>query len=134
MRVAILTVSDAGARGERADTSGDALEQWARGRGYVVAAARSCPTTPTQIVDALIGWCDRDDADLVLTTGGTGLASARRHARGDARRARARSAGHRRANSRAVDRQSFPRAALSRGVAGTRKRTLIVNLPARPAA
>ena len=43
MRVAILTISDAGARGERADTSGDAIEAWARARGYEVAARALVP-------------------------------------------------------------------------------------------
>jgi molybdenum cofactor synthesis domain-containing protein len=73
-------------------------------------------------------WCDGDVADLVLTTGGTGLsprdvtpeatrAAIEREATGIAERLRA------------VTGAAFPRAALSRGVAGVRNRTLIVNLP-----
>ena len=128
MRVAILTISDAGARGERRDTSGDAAEAWATERGYAVAARALVPDDTARIVSALTRWCDGDAADLVLTTGGTGLsvrdvtpeatrAVIEREAPGIAERIRAASM------------DTFPRAALSRGVSGTRKRTLIINLP-----
>jgi molybdopterin biosynthesis enzyme MoaB len=43
VRVAILTISDAGARGERVDTSGDAAERWALARGDSIAARNACP-------------------------------------------------------------------------------------------
>ena len=75
MRVAILTISDAGARGERADTSGDAAEQWSRARGYDVVARALVPDESVRIVSSLTEWCDGDTADLVLTTGGTGLSA-----------------------------------------------------------
>lgn len=128
MRVGILTISDAGARGERADTSGNAAERWARDRGYDVTVRTLVPDDTTQIVSTLTAWCDEDRADLVLTTGGTGLsprdftpeatqAVLDRDAPGIAERIRA------------LSLESFPRAALSRGRAGTRARTLIVNLP-----
>ena len=131
MRIAILTVSDAGARGERADTSGDAIEAWARGRGYDVAARDLVPDDTAQIVARLSTWSDRDNIELALTTGGTGLgprditpeatrAVLHREAPGIAERIRLLSLG------------TFPRAALSRGVAGTRNRTLIINLPGSP--
>ncbi len=128
IRVGILTISDAGARGERTDTSGDAVDAWARARGDDVCVRAMIPDDSVQIVAHLADWCDRDVADLVLTTGGTGL-SARdvtpeatravldREAPGIAERIRFVAAG------------TFPRAALSRGLAGTRKQTLIVNLP-----
>jgi molybdopterin adenylyltransferase len=125
VRVAILTISDAGARGERADTSGDAAEQWSRARGYDVVARALVPDESLRIVSSLTEWCDKDAADLVLTTGGTGLserdvttrAVVEREAPGIAERIRILS----------IDR--FPRAALSRGLTGVRNRTLIVNLP-----
>ena len=131
MRVAILTVSDAASRGERADTSGDAIARWAELRGDVVAARELVPDENGEIVGRLLEWCDGDRADLVLTTGGTGLAPRdvtpeatravlEREAPGIAERLRV----------TAIDR--FPRAALSRGLAGTRSRTLIVNLPGSP--
>src|SRR5439155_6375833 len=73
VRLAILTISDAGARGERKDTSGDAIAEWAANRGYTLAARELVPDESPDIVRALITWCDADAADLVLTTGGTGL-------------------------------------------------------------
>ena len=131
MRVAILTVSDAGARGERADRSGDAIAAWAQGRGDAVAARDLVPDDSEAIAARLVAWCDADAADLVLTTGGTGLsprdvtpeatrAALEREAPGIAERLRV----------ACID--SFPRAALSRGTAGVRHRTLIVNLPGSP--
>lgn len=131
MRVAVLTVSDAGARGERADTSGDAIVAWTEERGHAVAARALVPDDTVSIVRQLLAWCDAGSADLVLTTGGTGLsprdltpeatrAVLEREAEGIAERLRV----------VAID--SFPRAALSRGVAGVRNRSLIVNLPGSP--
>lgn len=131
MRVAILTISDAAARGDRADTSGDAIEAWVAGRGDVLAERALVPDEPARIGAALRRWADLDLADLVLTTGGTGLTS--RDVTPEATRS-------------ALDKEApgiaealrfavyprFPRAALSRGTAGVRGRTLIVNLPGSP--
>ncbi len=125
MRIAILTISDAGVRGERADTSGDAVAAWAGDR---LVARALVPDETVAIVKHLIDWCDSDKADLVITTGGTGLAPRdvtpeatlsviERHAPGIAERIRW------------ITGQSFPRAALGRGIAGVRASTLIVNLP-----
>src|SRR5581483_7533506 len=72
-RLAILTISDAGARGERVDTSGDTIEAWARARSASVAARTLVSDDSVPIVATLTAWCDGDVADLVLTTGGTGL-------------------------------------------------------------
>lgn len=131
MRIAILTVSDAGSKGERADVSGDTIAGWATQRGATIAARATVPDDAARIVAMLVAWCDADDADLVLTTGGTGLALrdvtpeatmavVEREAPGIAERIRS------------LSLERFPRAALSRGVAGTRARTLIVNLPGSP--
>jgi molybdopterin adenylyltransferase len=128
MRVAILTISDAGHRGERSDTSGDAIAAWIAERGWTLAARSLLPDETGAVASALIGWADGDQADLVLTTGGTGLTA--RDVTPEATRA-------------VLDKEApgiaealrmsvyprFPRAALSRGVAGVRGRTLIVNLP-----
>jgi molybdenum cofactor synthesis domain-containing protein len=131
IRVAILTVSDAGARGERADTSGDAIAEWVRGRGYALAARTLVPDETLAIARMLTAWADAGAADLILTTGGTGLtprdvtpeatrAVLDREAPGIAEALRVSVLG------------SFPRAALSRGIAGIRGRTLIINLPGSP--
>jgi molybdopterin adenylyltransferase len=128
LRVAILTISDAGSRGERADTSGDAIASWAEAKGYQLAGRALVPDETGRIAGAIAAWADSGSADLVLTTGGTGLTA--RDVTPEATRA-------------VLDKEApgiaealrmsvyprFPRAALSRGVAGVRGSTLIVNLP-----
>ena len=131
MRIAVLTVSDAGVRGERADTSGDAVVAWAVKRGDVVTQRALVGDETAAVVARLLEWCDGDVADLVLTTGGTGLAA--RDVTPEATRAVIeREAPGLAERIRALCLVSFPRAALSRGVAGVRHRTLIVNLPGSP--
>jgi molybdopterin adenylyltransferase len=131
MRIAILTVSTAGARGERKDTSGDAIAEWVLARGHECIARELVSDDVNAIVTRLLGWCDDARADVVLTTGGTGLsptdvtpeatgAVIERDAPGIAEYLRNRVMAQ------------FPRAALSRGRAGVRHRTLIVNLPGSP--
>ncbi|HEX9483527.1 MAG TPA: MogA/MoaB family molybdenum cofactor biosynthesis protein [Gemmatimonadaceae bacterium] len=125
MRIAVLTISDAGSRGERLDTSGDAAAAWAGGR---LVARAIVPDETLAIVRHLIDWCDYDKADLVITTGGTGLAS--RDVTPEATRSVIeRDAPGIAERIRWVTGESFPRAALGRGVAGVRAFTLIVNLP-----
>ncbi len=127
-RVAVLTVSDAGARGERADMSGDAAAEWAERQGATVVARAIVPDDTVEIVRRLLTWCDEDVADLVLTTGGTGL-SARDVTPEATRAVIEREADVIAERLRVQTGAAFPRAALSRGVCGTRNRTLIVNLP-----
>ncbi len=128
MRIGILTVSDLGAMGQRADTSGDAILEWARARGYEVAVRSVVPDETDRIAGKLARWADSGEVDVILTTGGTGLterdvtpeatqAVVERLAPGIAEALRGAAA------------PQFPRAWLSRGVAGTRGKTLIVNLP-----
>jgi molybdopterin adenylyltransferase len=131
LRVAVLTISDAGARGERADGSGDAIAAWAGERGYSLAARALVPDDSVAIVRQLLVWCDGDTADLVLTTGGTGL-SPRDNTPEATRAVLEREAEGIAERLRVACLESFPRAALSRGVAGSRHRTLIVNLPGSP--
>lgn len=128
MRIAVLTISDAGARGERQDTSGDAIAAWAGARGDVLAVRELVPDESARIVPLLCAWADGDVADLVLTTGGTGLSP--RDITPEATRAVLdREAPGIAERIRVTSLERFPRAALSRGLAGTRHRTLIVNLP-----
>ncbi|MBA3317153.1 MAG: MogA/MoaB family molybdenum cofactor biosynthesis protein [Gemmatimonadales bacterium] len=131
LRIAILTISDAGSRGERADTSGDAIASWAEGRGYILAARMLVPDETGRIAAALAGWADGGTADLVLTTGGTGLAP--RDVTPEATRAVLQREAPGIAEALRVSvYPRFPRAALSRGLAGVRGSTLIVNLPGSP--
>ena len=128
MRVAILTISDAGAAGQREDRSGDEIARWVAARGAAVTERALIPDETLAIVRALTTWCDADSADLVLTTGGTGL-SARDVTPEATRAVIERDAPGIAEYIRARATPSFPRAALGRGLAGTRARTLIVNLP-----
>ena len=127
-RVGVLTISDLGSVGQRADTSGDAIVEWAGAHGYEVVVRSVVPDETDRIAGKLARWADSGEVDVILTTGGTGLtgrdvtpeataAVLDRLAPGIAEALRATAA------------PSFPRAWLSRGVAGTRGKTLIVNLP-----
>jgi molybdopterin adenylyltransferase len=131
MRIAVLTVSDAGARGLRADTSGDAVVAWAEARGDTVVARAIVPDDTVEIVRQLLAWCDDDLADVVLTTGGTGL-SPRDHTPEATRVVIEREAPGIIERIRVPEIERFPRAALSRGIAGVRNRSVIVNLPGSP--
>lgn len=128
MRIGILTISDLGAQGRRADTSGDAIVTWSTANSYEIVVRSTVPDEAGQVAGKLARWADSGQVDVILTTGGTGLSPRditpeatstvlERAAPGIAEALRARSA------------PKFPRAWLSRGVAGTRGKTLIVNLP-----
>jgi molybdenum cofactor synthesis domain-containing protein len=131
MRVAVLTVSDACAAGTRADASGDAIADWASTDGRRLAARAVVPDDTVEVVRTLLAWCDGDEADLVLTTGGTGL-SPRDNTPEATRVVLEREAPGLVERMRIVEIERFPRAALSRAIAGSRARTLIVNLPGSP--
>ena len=128
MRIGILTISDLGAVGQRADTSGDAILTWATERGYEVAVRSVVPDESDRIAGKLVRWADSGEVDVILTTGGTGLT--RRDVTPEATQAVLERAAPGIAEAlRATAAPGFPRAWLSRGVAGTRGKTLIVNLP-----
>jgi molybdenum cofactor synthesis domain-containing protein len=130
-RVAVLTVSDACFAGARVDRSGEAVVAWAAARGHAVTARTIVPDEKVEIVRQLLAWCDGDVADVVLTTGGTGLAL--RDVTPEATRAVIdRDAPGLAERIRGLELLRFPRAALSRAVAGTRDGTLIINLPGSP--
>ncbi len=133
IRAAVVTISDKGAAGEREDVSGPILADLLRQIGAEVAFQTVVPDEPEQIQQILIYLADQMKLDLVLTTGGTGLtprdqtpeatrAVLDREAPGLAELLRTQ--GYRRT----------PLAVLSRGTAGLRGQTLIVNLPGSPRA
>jgi molybdopterin adenylyltransferase len=131
MRIGILTVSDGCARGEREDASGALIQAWCDARGAICAARALVPDDRTEIVRVLTAWADGGTLDLLLTTGGTGLTE--RDVTPEATRA----VLEREAPGIAEEIRRFgvgktPLATLSRGVAGTRGSTLIVNLPGSP--
>lgn len=131
MRVAVLTVSDACASGHRADASGEAIVSWVAATGATLAGRAVVPDETLEIVRQLLAWCDGGGVDLVLTTGGTGLSP--RDVTPEATRAVLdREAPGLAERMRLVELERFPRAALSRALAGVRGRTLVVNLPGSP--
>jgi molybdopterin adenylyltransferase len=131
IRLAILTISDAGSRGERSDSSGDLIASWAKERGYTLADRALVPDETARVASQLAAWCDNDTVDLILTTGGTGLTD--RDVTPEATRAILQKEAPGIAEALRMSAfPRFPRAALSRGLAGVRARTLIVNLPGSP--
>jgi molybdopterin adenylyltransferase len=131
MRAALLTVSTSKARGVGEDESGAALAEFARGIGLEVAAQEIVADDQWRIVARLRHFCDALDVDLVLTSGGTGLSP------DDVTPEATRAVLDREAPGiaeamRAASRPHTPNWMLSRGVAGTRGRTLIVNFPGSP--
>ena len=127
-RVGVLTVSDGCARGDRNDESGARIVAWCEETELEVSARSVVEDATDAIVPVLLEWADGLGLDVVITTGGTGLtprdvtpeatrAVLHQEAPGIAEALRRRGA------------DSTPFASLSRGLAGARGRTLIVNLP-----
>ncbi|MCI0435836.1 MAG: MogA/MoaB family molybdenum cofactor biosynthesis protein [Gemmatimonadetes bacterium] len=127
-RIGILTVSDGVTAGTRHDASGDAIAHWCTAGGREIAGRAVVPDETAAIAALLARWADGRTMDVILTTGGTGLTRRdvtpeatrtviEREAPGIAEAIRLRGAA------------STPKAALSRGIAGVRAATLIVNLP-----
>ncbi len=135
MRVAILTVSDRSARGERGDTSGPLIaavmtEAW---QPVEIAQQTIVADDRQTIAEVLTTWSDSGQIDVILTTGGTGFAP--RDVTPEATRAVIdRETPGLAEAMRAASLAKTPHAMLSRGVCGIRGRTLIVNLPGSPKA
>ena len=126
-RAGILTLSDAGSRGERVDTSGAAIYERLTDLGLSTAQTAIIADDPETIEATLRRWV-AEGLDLILTTGGTGLGP-RDHTPEATRRVLEREAPGIAELLRAAGLAHTPMAALSRGLAGTAARTLIVNLP-----
>lgn len=131
-KVGILTASDKGARGEREDTSAQVIRELVEEElGGEIVEYRIVPDEQDEIMASLIEMAEYYQADLVFTTGGTGLAE--RDVTPEA-------------TMRVIDRlvpgiaeamryasmQKTRRAMLSRGICGIRGKTLIINLPGSP--
>ncbi len=133
MRSAVVTVSDRSARGECEDVSGKVLQERLQAASGEVVAYRVVPDEPERIAATLIELADQIAADLILTTGGTGPAPR------DVTPEATMSVLDREMPGlaellRSEGRRHTPFAALSRGRAGIRGRTLVVNLPGSPKA
>lgn len=133
MRIALLTVSDRAARGERPDASGPALRACLERAGEQTVQMALVPDEPEQIEARLKEWADGGQVDLILTTGGTGLAD--RDRTPEATRAVCERLVPGIAEvMRQAGLSKTPHAMLSRALAGVRGKTLIVNLPGSPRA
>jgi molybdopterin adenylyltransferase len=131
IKVAILTLSDKGSKGEREDKSGPTIERLVRKIGAAIVHSEILPDDKVKIKRKLMSLCKK--ADLVLTTGGTGVSP--RDVTPDATKevidyevpgiAEA---------MRAKGLKKTPYSMISRAVAGIRGKTLIINLPGSPKA
>lgn len=131
LRVAVLTVSDAGARGEREDKSGQLVVEWCARAGHTVPIRHLVPDDRATITRTLLSWADGGAVDAIVTTGGTGFGPRdvtpeatrpvlEKEAPGIAEEIRRRGTA------------VTPYAVLSRGLAGSRGEVFIVNLPGSP--
>ncbi len=131
--VAILTISDRSARGEREDRSGEVIAEIIRATGWEVAVYKIIPDAKDIIKAELMRMAEEERVNLVLTTGGTGVAPQdltpdatleviTKEVPGLAEAMRSESL------------KKTPHAMLSRAVCGIRKETLIINLPGSPRA
>ncbi|OAG27831.1 MogA/MoaB family molybdenum cofactor biosynthesis protein [Thermodesulfatator autotrophicus] len=129
----VLTLSDKGALGEREDTAGPLIKEALQKEGFDVVAYRILPDDYEEILVVLVDWVDRKGIDLIVTTGGTGLsprdvtpeatkAAIEKEVPGIAEAIRMEGMKH------------TPYAMLTRGIAGIRRQSLIINLPGSPKA
>jgi molybdopterin adenylyltransferase len=132
IRVGVLTVSDRCSRGEREDLSGPAVKAALPGGMFVVALEAVVPDDKKTIAETLRRWCDEYDCAVILTTGGTGF-SPRDVTPEATEKVLERHAPNISQFLLWEGLKQTPFAALSRGVAGIRGATLIVNLPGSPA-
>ncbi|MEX0800370.1 MAG: MogA/MoaB family molybdenum cofactor biosynthesis protein [Dehalococcoidia bacterium] len=130
-RAGILTVSTKGARGEREDTSGQAIRELLAGLDASVERYEIVSDDAATITQRLVTWADEDGLDLILTTGGTGLGPRDVTPQATLAALDYEAPGMAEAMRRA-GMEHTPMAMLSRAVAGVRGRTLIVNLPGSP--
>jgi len=131
IRTAILTISDSVSAGTRADRSGPAVRERLEQLGWQVSVAEVVPDDAAAIAGRLAALADGGEVDAIFSTGGTGVAAR------DVTPEAARAILDREIQGfgevmRARGRESTPLASLSRSLAGTRGRALIVTLPGSP--
>jgi len=133
IKVGILTLSDKGSRGEREDVSGKTLKELSESQEWNVLKYEIIPDETSQIVETLKNWVDKENLDLILTTGGTGVFP--RDVTPEATKAVIeKEIPGIPEYIRYISYPITPMAALTRGTAGIRKKTLIINLPGSPKA
>jgi molybdopterin adenylyltransferase len=128
LKVAVITVSDKGYRGEREDRSGKYIVDYFKEKGWEVTDHSIVPDEIDIIKDKLIDICDSEKANLIITTGGTGF-SLRDVTPEAAEEVIEKKVPGFSEMMRIEGYKKTPRAILSRGVSGIRKNTLIINVP-----
>ena len=131
IRTAILTISTRGSQGKQADTSGEAIKEIIAQIDAQVVDYQIIPDDKQQIVAHLKRMVGAVNADLILTTGGTGLSPTDVTPEATLEVIERRAPGFEEV-MRMTGVRNTPHAMLSRAVAGTFKRTLIINLPGSP--
>ena len=130
-RLAILTISNSGARGEREDTGGQAIRDKLSPPDYAEVRYEVVPDDADTITGKLSQWADSGEVDLIVSTGGTGMG--RRDVTPEAAlRAIDREVPGMAETMRAQTLKFTPMAMLSRSVVGIRGPTLIITLPGSP--
>lgn len=133
INVGILTLSDKASKGKREDLSGQKLKEFVEKEGWEVKNYLILPDEEVKIVKVLKSWSDIDKLDLILTTGGTGVFP--RDITPEAtKKVIEKEIPGISEYMRYISYKITPMAALSRGVAGIRNKTLIINLPGSPKA
>lgn len=127
-KAGILTISDKGSRGEREDTSGPGIRELLQDAGFEVTAYAIVPDREESISQKIVEWIDRQCIDLLVSTGGTGVSPT------DVTPEATRKVIHKEIPgiSEIMRRESYkitPHAMLSRGIAGIRGKSIVINLP-----
>ena len=131
MKAGILTISDKGARQERIDTSGPAVTAVLAEIGATIEKYEIIPDEKEVIARKLVEYADTMRFDLVVTTGGTGVAP--RDVTPDATKMVIEKEVPGMAEAMRMESlKKTPHAVISRAIAGIRGRTLIINLPGSP--
>jgi len=133
IKVGILTLSDKGSKGEREDLSGKILIELSEAENWNVIKYEIIPDEKDQIIEILKNWADKESLDLIITTGGTGVYPR------DVTPEATKEVIEKEIPGipeyiRYISYPITPMAALTRGLAGVRKTTLIINLPGSPKA
>ena len=124
----ILTVSDKGSCGERQDTSGPALKKILTEQGFTVTDYQIVPDQVATIQETICRWVDEAGIDLVISTGGTGVSPSDVTPEATRPLLNKEIPGIGEA-MRQASLLKTANAMLSRGIAGIRKDSLIINLP-----
>ena len=124
----VLTMSDKGSRGEREDTSGATLKEILTAQGFTVVAYEIIPDKQDLIQSTLIAWVDDKKIDLIVTTGGTGVSPSDRTPEATRKVIDLEIPGIGEA-MRQASLAKTQNAIWSRGIAGIRNESLIINLP-----